>query len=127
MISISTYNFESRLLFLIYFILYTSINWLTNSSVLTDAYYYSALGNQLSIERITSILDMMRKLQWIGYVALPLFLLLKWFLVSSIIYIGLFLFDKNVSFNSCFKIIMVAELTLVVAALIKLIYFLIYR
>lgn len=120
----TNYSFRWWHLFLSYILIYMCITWLTNISILTESYYYSAFGTQIGSDRVAALIEMNRKFQWIGYIVFPLLLLIKWLLLSAIIYSGLFLFNQNISFNSCFKIIMVAELAVVAAALIKLLYFL---
>lgn len=124
MIARNFYSFKSWQLFIVYTFLYMCITWLTNNVILTDSYYYSALDNQISNERISAFIEMNRKFQWLAYLIMPFLLLLKWGLISGVIYSGLLLSNQKISFKSCFKITMLAELSLIVAALIKLIYFL---
>lgn len=47
-------------------------------------------------DREAALIEMNRKFQWIGYIVSPLLLLLKWLLVSGVIYSGLFLFNQNI-------------------------------
>lgn len=121
------YAFKWWQLFIAYTFLYCCINWLTNSLIFTESYYYSALGSQLNTERIAVIIEMSRKLQWLSYLILPLLLLLKCVLIAGVIFSGLFLFDKKISFGDCYQIVMIAELSTIFAALAKFICFLIHK
>lgn len=121
------FSFKNWQLIFIFTLFYACISWLTNHWVLTDGFYYSALENQLSSEKIDSFIALNKKIQWIGYVVIPFFLLLKWLVIASIIYTGLFLFNNTISFNTCFKIGMIAEFSMLLSAIVKVFLFLIQR
>ena len=117
------FYFKWQYLFIINTILYCGIGWLTNSLILTDAYYYSSLGNQISSERINEIIELNNKFQWLGYTMLPILLLLKWGVLSAIIYIGIFFFNEEMSFYNCLKVIIISEFAMIISAFVKLIVF----
>jgi hypothetical protein len=121
------YHFKWLHLFIIYALLYGCINWLTNTAIYTDAFYYSSFGNQLKTERVTDIIGMVRKSQAWSYILLPLILILKWLLIAGIIHAGLIFFNQKISFADCYKVTMIAELATLAGACIKLIHFLIYK
>jgi hypothetical protein len=123
----SIFNFKWVYLFFICAGIYLSIAYITNTFILTDAFYYSAFGDQISTERVSSFIQFNRKCQWAGYVLMPILLLLKWAVIGGIIFAGSFLFNQNLSFKNCFKIVILAELVLILIALIKLFYFFIYK
>jgi hypothetical protein len=58
-------------------IFYLLAAWVYNNLIFTNAFYYSILGKQLSEERITDVIELNKKFQWLGYVITPIFLLLK--------------------------------------------------
>jgi hypothetical protein len=95
MFSQSIYNFKWWHLFFIFSLIYLSLAYLTNVVILTDSFYYSSLGDQLSIDRISEVIKFSKKFQWIGYCTMPILLLIKWFTIAGIIYIGVFLFNQN--------------------------------
>lgn len=127
MISHKTYTFRIWLLFFAFVLLYASIAWITNSFILTDSFYYSMWGSQLSEDRLTAAIDMHHQYQWVIYLIQPLTLLLKWLILSGTIFTGLFLLNKQVAFKNCFKIIMLAEFVPLTAELAKVFCFLLNK
>ncbi len=123
----SIYKFKWWQLFAFYIFIYSAISWLTNSLIYTNSYYYSALGYQLSNERINQLIELSKRYQLLTYISMPLLLLLKWFLITGVIYTALFLLNKTVLLGDCFKIVIIAELALIIAGLVKLFYFIIYK
>src|ERR1035437_7271589 len=119
----NTYNFKWEYLFIVYIGVYICFTWLTNTTILTDSYYYSAFRNQIGSDRVEDLIKMNHKFQSLGYIALPLVFLLKLLLLAGVIFIGLYLYNQKVTFNSCLKSILIAELSVIIANLTKLIYF----
>ena len=125
MLNKNLYTFNRLYLFILLSILYVLINWLTNNYIYIDSFFYSAFGNDIVNERIKDIIILNKKMQWIIYFSIPLFFLLKLSVLAGIIYIGCFLFDKTVSFNNCFKIMLVAEFSMLLSVLLKVLWFII--
>ena len=123
---ISIFSFNWVWLFFCYGILLLSISWLTNTLIFTDSFYYSLLGNRLGEERIAQLLEINKKYKWLGYVITPVLLLLKWLILAGVVYVGLFLFNKEIAFRNCFKIVQLAELAMLFAAVAKLAWFMVY-
>src|SRR5690606_1673481 len=65
------------------------------------------------------IVERQHKFQIVGYIFIPVVLLLKLWIIAGVIYTGLYLLQQNVSYKSCLKITLIAELVSVVAMLIK--------
>lgn len=116
------YEFKSGYLFLVYVILYTALNYFINSLVLTDTFYYSVFGEQLSAD----VIKINHTYSWIGYLASPLLLLLKLTMIAGVVFCGIFMFDKDVSFKNVFKVVMIAELVMILAMIFKLVYFIMW-
>ena len=56
--------------------------------LISDDLYFEFYGDQLSYERITEILHMVQKWEWASYMLIPVYYLVKVFLVGICIYIG---------------------------------------
>jgi hypothetical protein len=108
-------------------LVYTVIGYINKEFIFSDDYYYSILGGQLSEERIAAVLKMQHKFQVVAYLVQPVLLLLKWLAIAGAIYTVLFLLDQNISFKSCFKIVVFAELVSIISALTKVFCFLIRK
>jgi len=126
MISKNIFSFKIGYLLLVFTIFYIVITFLTNYWILTDGFYYSAFGNRLSEERIEAFIGLNKQLQWIGYIMIPFFMTLKWIILASVLYVGLFLFNQPIPFNVSVKIIIIAEFAILLAVLVKMTLFLIY-
>ena len=68
------YNFKFWYLCLIIVFMYILINYLTNSAIYTDSFYYALLSGKIDIDRITDIITMQHKFQFITYCFLHLIL-----------------------------------------------------
>ena len=67
----------------------------------------------------------MKKLSWITYVFSPLILLIKFSIISFVLYIGIVLYNvqSKISLGSVFKIVIASEAIFVLAGIIKLCWF----
>ena len=122
-LQVEIYSFRILILLLLYTICFDFVLWATDSYILKDSFYYSALGNQFGFERVQSMIELNKRYQIINYLITPMFLVIKWILLSSIIYIGMFLFNENISYSNCIKIIQIAELAALFGSVTKLIWF----
>ncbi len=91
-----------------------------------DNLYYEAYGEQLAFERIEKMLDFQQQYQWIIYLIIPVFMLLKIFLVACCLNIGAILERYEISFGSIFKVSLLAETVYLAPLFIKIIYFLFF-
>lgn len=117
------YHFRSSDMLIIYSILYLSLIWLYNSIIFTNSYYYSTLGKQLTEERISEAIEINKRFRLLNFFLIPLIYIIKCSILSGIIYIGLILFNQDISYKDCFKIVQLAELAMILAATAKLTWF----
>lgn len=92
--------------------------------LVSDNLYFNALQTQLSYEQIENILAQGKKWQWLGYLALPVVLLLKFSLVTCCLCLGYFFSSNKFVFKSFFGLSIVAELLFILPALLKILWFL---
>lgn len=98
-------------------ILTITINYLFNSEEL----YYQIFGPQMAVNRITSMIELSLKWQWIGYAFIPLVVLIRISFTSICLYAGYFLVNIKVRFNDLFKIALFADFIFILAGLTKLV------
>lgn len=91
--------------------------------VFTDDVYYAALSDNLSIDRIEELLKNRKELAWVSYVFTPVFYLLKIFLTTVCLYIGIFLLRERVSFAALFSVCIYAEFVFLIPIAIRLFWF----
>ena len=108
-----------------YFFLFTGLTGLTTFAInylfLTEGLYYQSYGTQLAVNRIAEIIELSKKSQWIGYVFIPIALLIRISCTSICIYIGCFLANVKVGFNQLFKVALLSDFVFVLAGIIKLV------
>jgi hypothetical protein len=123
----SIFDLDYKLLFALIIFSYFIISFSSNNLVFTKEFYFDILNGILSENRIESFIETKMKYEWIGYFFIPVFLLLKLFVVSCLIYIGLNISDYSTNFKSLFCIVTIAESTMVIASLFKLYYIVIFN
>lgn len=111
---------------LIYSICYCLILWIFNNIIITESLYLSSLGNILSINRIEELILFNKKNEWLSYIFFPIINIVKYSLLSIVILIGIKLFEIDITFKDCFKIVLMADLIPLVESVTKVLYFYIY-
>ncbi len=89
----------------------------------TDELLTSSLSDQMTQNQIKQIFEFNQKWEWVGYCALPVLLLIKIALISGVLYMGIFLFNKKLTYKKLFSIVTIAEFIFVFVAIIKLFWF----
>jgi hypothetical protein len=75
-----------------YFIIYTfasiAITFISNHILISEDLYYDFFDQQMSFERVTEFIDISKRLEWIIYIIIPIYLLLKFFIVAACLSVG---------------------------------------
>jgi hypothetical protein len=90
---------------------------------MSDALFYDNFAEQLTVEKIESILAQMHKWAWLNYIMIPLIYLIKFTLVALVLLTGFFFFDKKVEFSLIFKAVILAEIAFLLVPIINLCWF----
>jgi hypothetical protein len=105
-------------------ILYFIISYITNFFLVNDELFIIYLGDEYTTKYINDFLSSKKKWEWISYTIIPLFLLIKTTLISSILYIGTFFYSKKkVVFKQLFHITIIAEFLFLLVGVAKVIWF----
>lgn len=113
--------FIKYLLFCVAFILVTEI---TKICLHFDNLVYNSLSEQLTENQVKKILNLQEKWKWIGYVFVPVFILLKTIIISSVIYIGVFFFSKHdVAFKRIWNSVIKVEFVFLLVPILKTVWF----
>ncbi|MEO6176514.1 MAG: hypothetical protein ABIP27_15290 [Flavobacterium circumlabens] len=88
-----------------------------------DDLVYNSLSEQLTSQQVENFLGFQKKWQWVGYIFIPIFLLIKTSIIATIVYIGLFFFNKNFNFKSLWNITLKAEFVFLLVPIFKTIWF----
>lgn len=90
--------------------------------LVSDDLYY-VFFNQLDTDRISSMIESGKKWKWLSYVLIPVFLIVKLFLVSICLSIGGLLTRVEDGFRQFFKAVVYAEFIFLTPVILKLIWF----
>ena len=101
------------------------LTWLSGVLLINEIVFYNTYSEQLTYERAIALFENTKRLSWIGYVILPVLLLIKITLISTVIFIGLFLMDNSnlVTFGKIFGVVIACELVFILAGFSKLLWF----
>ena len=122
------FSLNKTFLFLAVVTAYAGILFLSNSLLINDTVFYNAYSEQLSYQRAMDLFHWLNRISWIGYIIIPFTLLLKIFIVSVVLYIGILMADLSVrlSFKSVWGIVLASEGIFVLAALLKFLWFFLF-
>ena len=98
-----------------------------NYLFITEELYYNLFSDTLAVERITSIIEQSQKWQWLGYLFIPIVILIRVSFTAICLYIGLFLDNIKVRFKDLFKIALLADFVFVLAGLAKLVILIFFK
>lgn len=88
-----------------------------------DNLLYNSLSEQLTSQQIENFMNLQKKWQWIGYVFIPVFLLIKTTIIATILYIGLFFPNKDLKFKNLWNIALKAEFIFLLVPIFKIVWF----
>ncbi|TDO96097.1 hypothetical protein [Flavobacterium sp. 245] len=88
-----------------------------------DDLFYNSLSEQLTFQQVENLLSFQKKWEWVGYVFIPVFLLIKTSIIATILYIGLFFSQKDLKFRNLWDIVLKAEFIFLLVPVFKIIWF----
>nr|WP_315221392.1 hypothetical protein [uncultured Flavobacterium sp.] len=92
-----------------------------------DDLLYNSLSEQLTSQQVKNLLGFQKKWEWVGYVFIPVFTLIKTSIIATILYIGLFFSSKDLKFRNLWEIILKAEFIFLLVPVFKIIWFCFYQ
>jgi hypothetical protein len=104
-----------------------SITYIFSHYLFTRDIYYNSYQSQLETIRIDELFETQLKYSWIAFLFIPLWLLLKNFIVGLCLQVGLLLNNAKLKFSITFKIALTAEFVFLLPQLFKLCWFLIFK
>jgi hypothetical protein len=99
--------------------------WLSKSTLINEVVFYNTYSEQLSYERSMELFEGLKKYSWIGYALIPVVLLIKFSLISIIIYSGIYFCDlhEKISLRKVFGVVIASEIVFLLASLAKFLWF----
>ncbi|WP_160114729.1 hypothetical protein [Aquimarina sp. AU474] len=114
---------NSKIIFLLLCLITCLITIISNTVLNTDELLISSLSEKMTQDQIKEAFEFNKKWQWSSYLFIPIFLFIKIGLISSVLYMGLFFFNKQTTFKRTFTIVTKGEFIFIGVGIIKLIWF----
>lgn len=100
------------------------ITELTKSVLHFDQLFYNSLAENLTTKQIDNILALQDKWKWVGYIFVPVYVLIKTGLIASVLYVGVFFFcKKEITFKTLWAITIKADFIFLLVPVFKIIWF----
>lgn len=93
----------------------------------SDNIYYLSFGDKIATDRITKIIEHSQKWQWLGYVFIPILVLIRVGFTATCLYSGYFIANLKVRFRDVFKVALLADFVFVLAGLVKLVILIFFK
>jgi hypothetical protein len=114
-------NFANYLLLSIVLIVLAEI---TNNILDFKGLLYNSLSEQFTTKQINEAFEFQHKWQCVGYVFIPMLLVIKTSLIASTLYIGTFFFSKvPVTFKKLWGFVLTAEFVFLLVPVFKIVWF----
>ncbi|CAM1368749.1 hypothetical protein [Tenacibaculum xiamenense] len=123
------YNLSSFEILVIILVAIVGNSLLLKSFVITDEVIYNFYYESFTEKRITEFLENKNKLTLLGYLIMPLVILIRSGLVAICLSVGVFFYntENKLKFKQFFRVALVGEFVLVLVGFVKLLYFLIIK
>lgn len=92
-----------------------------------DYLYYQTFNEQITFDQITKMLQISKKYYWLGYVFVPIIILIRVISTSIFLYIGVFFTNLKIEFSKLFKVALLADFIFVLSGLAKLIILIFFK
>ena len=101
---------------------------LSQAALINEIVFFNTYSEQLTYERSMELFSMMKSYSWASYLLCPLVLIIKFTVVSLVIYIGVFLSDlqKEITIRKVFTVVIGCEVVFVLASAAKLLWFIFF-
>jgi hypothetical protein len=101
---------------------------LSQTALINEIVFFNTYSEQLTYERSMELFSMMKSFSWTSYLLCPLVLIIKFSVVSVVIYIGVFFCDmqKDITMAKVFTVVIACEAVFVLAAAAKLLWFIFF-
>ena len=101
---------------------------LSQNALINEIVFFNTYSEQLTYDRAMEVFSKMKSLAWVSYIITPILMLLKFFAISVLLYIGIFFSDlhKEITLGKIFKVVIISELVFIAASITKLLWFIFF-
>jgi hypothetical protein len=119
------YNLKKLYLFIGIILANLLLIWVSKNLLINEVVFYNTYSEQLTYDRSLKLFESMKSISWISYAFTPIVLLLKFSLISLVIYTGLIIcnIQEKISLGSVFKVVIASEAIFIIAGILKFLWF----
>ena len=119
------YSLKKLQLFILIVLLNLLIIWLSRSVLINETVFYNTYSEQLTYDRAIKLFEKMNDISWMSYAFTPVILLIKFSLISLVLYTGVVFcnLQGKISLGFVFKIVIASEVIFIIAGFIKFFWF----
>lgn len=104
-------------------LLYEILFFATDYLLVSDDLIYNSFADQISYERLMEIISDDKENKWLSYFIIPIFLLLRFFMVGLSLTTGGIIIGVENAFTRFFRLVIIAEFVFILPMLIKIFWF----
>jgi len=99
--------------------------WLSKNILVNETVFFNTYSEQMTYDRSMELFQRIRELSWATYLLYPLILIVKFSVLSLVIYTGFFLSNQQdeVTLGMIFTTVVASEVIIVIASLTKFLWF----
>lgn len=119
------YNLKKLYLFIGIILANLLLIWVSKNLLINEVVFYNTYSEQLTYDRSLKLFESLKSISWISYAFTPIVLLLKFSLISLVIYTGLIIcnIQEKISLGSVFKVVIASEAIFIIAGILKFLWF----
>lgn len=114
---------KHKILLTILIIVSVFFNYFLNELLNTKEFVINNLADHFTQVQLEKALNLQKKWEWLGYVFIPILLLIKISIIASIIDVGCFFFGKEIKYKKLFNIVVKAEFVFLLVIVFKTAWF----
>lgn len=114
---------KNYIVFLIVLFFTFCLGYISTELLSSNELIINTLSKKYTITQIEKFLDIQEKWQWLGYIILPILLLLKTSVIAAILDAGCFFFNKEIKYKKLFNIVVKAEFVFLLVIIFKTAWF----
>lgn len=119
------YSIRGLYLFVLITVLNLFLIWLSKSVLINETVFYNTYSELLTYDRSMKLFDRMKDISWISYAFTPVILIIKFLIISLVLYTGIVFFNlqKSITLGSVFRVVVGSELVFIMAGIFKFLWF----
>lgn len=100
----------------------------SQQTLINEVVFFNTYSDQLTYDNALELFHKIQSYSWVTYAITPVVLILKFSVVSVLIFIGIFFSDLHheVTLGKVFKVVIVGELIFITASIVKLLWFIFF-